>query len=46
MTAVGKVRLAVLSQPEFHDVLKEETIRDSVLTGMARRLHELDNREL
>jgi len=44
VTAVGKVRLAVLTQPEFHDVLKEETIRDSILTGMARRLHELDSR--
>jgi CRP/FNR family cyclic AMP-dependent transcriptional regulator len=43
ITAVGKVRLAVLTQPEFHDVLAEETIRDSILTGMARRLHELDS---
>jgi CRP-like cAMP-binding protein len=43
VTAVGKLRLAVLTQPEFHDVLKEETIRDSILTGMARRLHELDS---
>ena len=43
VTAVGKVRLAVLTQPEFHDVLAEETIRDSILTGMARRLHELDS---
>src|SRR5262249_54064407 len=33
VTAVGKTRLAVLTQPEFHDVLKEETIRDSILTG-------------
>jgi CRP-like cAMP-binding protein len=46
VTAVGKTRLAVLTQTEFHDVLKEETIRDSILTGMARRLHELDSREL
>lgn len=45
VTAVGKVRLAVLTQPEFHGVLAEETIRDSILTGMARRLHELDSRE-
>jgi CRP-like cAMP-binding protein len=45
VTATTKVRLAILTQPEFHDVLKEETIRDSILTGMARRLHELDNRE-
>ncbi|HXY93062.1 MAG TPA: cyclic nucleotide-binding domain-containing protein [Acidimicrobiia bacterium] len=44
VTAVGKVRLAVLTQPEFHEVLKEETIRDSILAGMARRLHELDSR--
>jgi CRP-like cAMP-binding protein len=46
VTAVGKVRLAVLTQPQFHDVLEEVTIRDSILTGMARRLHELDSREL
>ena len=44
VTAVGKVRLAVLTQPEFHEVLKEETIRDHVLAGMARRLHDLDSR--
>src|SRR6478735_3465906 len=44
VTAVGKLRLAVLTQPEFHEVLKEETIRDHVLAGMARRLHELDSR--
>ena len=44
VTAVGKVRLAVLTQPEFHEVLKEETIRDHILTGMARRLHDLDSR--
>jgi CRP/FNR family cyclic AMP-dependent transcriptional regulator len=44
VTAVDKVRLAVLTQHEFHDVLKEETIRDHVLAGMARRLHELDSR--
>lgn len=43
VTAVSKLRLAVLTQPEFHDVLAEETIRDSILTGMARRLHELDS---
>ena len=46
VTATSKLRLAVLTQPEFHDVLEEETIRDSILTGMARRLHELDSREL
>ncbi len=45
VTAVGKLRLAVLTQPEFHEVLKEETIRDHVLAGMARRLHELDSRD-
>jgi CRP/FNR family transcriptional regulator, cyclic AMP receptor protein len=45
VTAVGKLRLAVLTQPQFHEVLKEETIRDHVLAGMARRLHELDGRE-
>ena len=45
VTAVGKLRLAVLTQPEFHQVLKEETIRDHVLAGMARRLHELDSRD-
>ena len=45
VTATTKLRLAVLTQPEFHDVLKEETIRDSILAGMARRLHELDRRE-
>jgi CRP-like cAMP-binding protein len=44
VTAVGKLRLAVLTQPQFHEVLKEETIRDHVLAGMARRLHELDSR--
>ena len=44
VTAVGKVRLAVLTQPEFHEVLKEETIRDHILAGMARRLHDLDSR--
>ena len=43
VTAVGKLRLAVLTQPEFHDVLAEETIRDSILAGMARRLDELDS---
>ena len=43
--AVGKVRVAVVTQHEFHEVLKEETIRDHVLAGMARRLHELDSRE-
>jgi CRP-like cAMP-binding protein len=43
VTAIGKLRLAVLTQPEFHDVLAEETVRDSILTGMARRLHELDS---
>jgi len=26
-------------------VLKEETIRDHVLAGMARRLHDLDSRD-
>src|SRR5262249_57134980 len=46
VTATSKLRLAVLTQPEFHEELKEETIRDSILTGMARRLHELDSREL
>src|SRR5262245_31001350 len=46
VTATTKVRLAVLTQPEFHDVLKEETIRDSILAGMARRLHELDSRSV
>jgi CRP/FNR family cyclic AMP-dependent transcriptional regulator len=45
VTAVGKVRLAVLTQPEFHEVLKEETIRDHVLAGMARRLHDLDGQD-
>ena len=44
ITATSKLRLAVLTQPEFHEILHEETIRDSVLTGMARRLHELDSR--
>ena len=44
VTAVGKLRLAVLTQPQFHEVLKEETIRDHVLASMARRLHELDSR--
>jgi len=46
VTATSKLRLAVLTQPEFHEVLKEETIRDNILAGMARRLHELDSREL
>jgi CRP-like cAMP-binding protein len=46
VTATTKLRLAILTQPEFHDVLKEETIRDSILTGMARRLHELDSRAI
>ncbi|HEY7105715.1 MAG TPA: cyclic nucleotide-binding domain-containing protein [Acidimicrobiia bacterium] len=46
VTATTKVRLAILTQPEFHEVLKEESIRDSILAGMARRLHELDSREL
>jgi CRP-like cAMP-binding protein len=46
VTATTKVRLAVLTQPEFHEVLNEESIRDSILAGMARRLHELDSREL
>ena len=46
VTAAGKVRVAVVTQHDFHDVLKEETIRDHVLAAMARRLHELDNREL
>jgi CRP-like cAMP-binding protein len=44
VTAVTPLRLAVLTQPEFHAVLAEETIRDNVLAGMARRLHELDGR--
>jgi CRP-like cAMP-binding protein len=43
VTATTKLRLAILTRPEFHDVLAEETIRDSILTGMARRLHELDS---
>jgi hypothetical protein len=42
VTAIGKLR-SRLTQPEFHDVPVEETIRDSILTGMARRLHELDS---
>jgi len=46
VTATSKLRLAVLTQPEFHGVLEEETIRDNILAGMARRLHELDSREL
>jgi CRP-like cAMP-binding protein len=44
ITATSKLRLALLTQPEFHEILHEETIRDSILTGMARRLHELDSR--
>jgi CRP-like cAMP-binding protein len=44
VTAVTPLSVAVLAQPAFHDVLAEPTIRDSILTGMARRLHELDGR--
>lgn len=44
VTATTELSLAVLAQPAFHEVLGEHTIRDSVLTGMARRLHELDAR--
>jgi CRP-like cAMP-binding protein len=44
VTAITELSLAVLAQPAFHEVLGETAIRDSVLTGMARRLHDLDAR--
>jgi CRP-like cAMP-binding protein len=44
VTASSELSMAVLSQPAFHEVLAEPHIRDSILTGMARRLHELDAR--
>ena len=44
VTATGELSLAVLSHASFRAVLAEEPIRDSVLTGMARRLHDLDAR--
>ena len=44
VTAATDLSLAVLSLPAFREALAEESIRDSVLTGMARRLHDLDAR--
>jgi CRP-like cAMP-binding protein len=44
VTATSDLALAVLSQPAFHDALAETAIRDNVLAGMARRLHDLDAR--
>ena len=42
VTAQEPTSLAVLSKPAFRKVLEEAPIRDNVLLGMARRLHELD----
>ena len=42
--ATTELSLAVLSHASFRAALAEEPIRDSVLTGMARRLHDLDAR--
>jgi CRP-like cAMP-binding protein len=44
VTATTELQLAVLTQSAFRDALAEEPIRDRVLTGMARRLHDLDAR--
>jgi CRP-like cAMP-binding protein len=44
VTATTELSLAVLSHASFREALGEEPIRDRVLTGMARRLHDLDAR--
>ena len=46
ITAVGPLSLVALSRVAFMQALDEiPTFRDSLLHGMARRLHELDQRE-
>ena len=45
ITAVGPLSLVALSRVAFMQALDEiPTFRDSLLHGMARRLHELDHR--
>jgi CRP/FNR family cyclic AMP-dependent transcriptional regulator len=45
VTAVGQLSLVSLSRAAFMQALDEiPTFRDSLLHGMARRLHELDRR--
>jgi CRP-like cAMP-binding protein len=44
VTATSSLRVAVLGRNGFAAALEEKPIRDHVLTGMARRLHELDAR--
>jgi CRP-like cAMP-binding protein len=45
VTAVGSLSLVTLSRAAFMQALDEiPTLRDSLLHGMARRLHDLDRR--
>ena len=44
VTASGASSVAVLTRDAFRVVLAEPPVRDAVITGMARRLHELDGK--
>jgi len=44
VTATQTVKLVTLTRAALQRVLDEAPIRDRILTGMARRLHELDPR--
>ena len=46
VTAIGRLSLVAMSRVAFMKALDEiPTFRDSLLHGMARRLHELDQHE-